>query len=98
MKVFSLYLYILILSNFFVITFQKLESTDVNNKEQKHYIYFSNIWILLSLLIFSSLYFFYKRKLNNKNFQKYIEQENSKPIIYVNNNNEIRGEYSKYIS
>ena len=75
MKVFSLYLYILILSNFFEITFQKLESSDVNNKEQKHYNYFSNIWILLSLLIFSSFYFIYKRKLNNKNFQKYIDKK-----------------------
>ena len=98
MKVFSLYLYILILSNFFEILFQKLESSDVNNKKQKHYNYFPNIWFFLSPLIFSSLYFVYKRKLNNKNFQKYIEQENSKPIIYVNNNDEIRGEYSKYIS
>ena len=57
----------------------------------------SNLFFILILFI-PFIYFFYKKRIDRKHFQKYIDQENSKPIKYINNNNEIRGEYSKYIS
>ena len=60
--------------------------------------YKSNYFIISILILISTLYFFYKRKLNHKNFEKYIKKENSKPITYINNHDEIRGDYSKYIS
>ena len=98
MKIFLIYL-LFIISNLFEITFQKIESS--NGKEDnnsKNNNYKSNFYLIFILIIISTLYFFYKRKLDQKNFQKYIEQENSKPITYINNHDEIRGDYSKYIS
>ena len=96
MKIILIYL-LFIISNLFEITFQKIESNNkIDNNDSTNYK--SNFFIISILILISTLYFFYKRKLNHKNFEKYIEQENSKPIIYINNHDEIRGDYSKYIS
>ena len=76
MKIFLMYLFFII-SNFFEITFQKIESSngkDDNNSKNNNYK--SNFYLIFILIIISTLYFFYKRKLDQKNFQKYIEQEN----------------------
>ena len=89
----------MIISNFFEITFQKMESNyNIVNNDPFINNFNSNLLIISLLILISTLYFFYKRKLNHKNFQKYIEQENSKPISYINNHDEIRGDFSKYIS
>ena len=49
------------------------------------------------MILIPVIYFFLKKRKEQKDFQKYIDQENSKPINYINNGDEIRGEYSKYI-
>ena len=96
MKIILIYL-LFIISNLFEITFQKIESNNkIDNNDSTNYKL--NFFIISILILISTLYFFYKRKLNHKNFEKYIEQENSKPITYINNHDEIRGDYSKYIS
>ena len=95
MKVVQLWLYLIISLNLIGLTFPKIE----NNNEKEAIKYNSNPNFFLILIIFIPLiYFFYKNRKDQNNFQKYIDQENSKPINYINKGDEIRGEYSKYIS
>ena len=95
MKVVQLWLYLIISLNLFGLTFPKIENN--NEKEAWKYNPKSNFFLILIIFI-PLIYFFYKNRKDQKNFQKYIDQENSKPINYINNNDEIRGNYSKYIS
>ena len=95
MKVAHLLLFLIISLNLFRLTFPKIET--YNEKETEKYTSKSNFFIILIIFI-PLIYFFFKNRKDQKNFQKYIEQENSKPINYINNNDEIRGNYSKYIS
>ena len=76
-------------------SFSKIELKD--EKEPKKINLKSNFFLFL-IIIISSIYFFIKKQKSKKDFQKYIDQENSKPINYINKGDEIRGEYSKYIS
>ena len=95
MKVAHLLLFLIISLNLFGLTFPKIET--YNEKETEKYTSKSNFFIILIIFI-PLIYFFFKNRKDQKNFQKYIELENSKPINYINNNDEIRGNYSKYIS
>ena len=94
MKVAFFKLFLLTLTNLIDITFSKKDLTD--EKESRNINLKSNFYIILMILI-PIIYFFLKKRKEQKDFQKYIDQENSKPINYINNGDEIRGEYSKYI-
>ena len=95
MKVAHLLSFLIISLNLFRLTFPKIET--YNEKKTEKYTSKSNFFIILIIFI-PLIYFFFKNRKDQKNFQKYIDQENSKPINYINNNDEIRGNYSKYIS
>ena len=88
-------LFWILLLNLLDTSFSKIELKDV--KEPKKINLKSNFFLFL-IIIISSIYFFIKKQKSKKDFQKYIDQENSKPINYINKGDEIRGEYSKYIS
>ena len=94
MKVAFFKLFLVTLSKLIDITFSKKDLTD--EKESRNINLKSNFYIILMILI-PIIYFFLKKRKEQKDFQKYIDQENSKPINYINNGDEIRGEYSKYI-
>ena len=55
-------------------------------------------YILYLVLFLLPLFLFIKNKIEQKQFQRYIDIENSKPIQYIESKDEIRGDYSKYIS
>ena len=93
MKRVILYILIIII---FLIVFVQSNSIQVNSILQNSGIPFNYIFYLLLLLL--PLFLFIKNKIAQKKFQKYIDTENSKPIQYIDNNDEIKGEYSKYIS
>ena len=89
-------LFRILLLNLIIAIFSKIELN--NEKESKKINLKSTNFCLVLIIFISSIYFFLKKRKNKKDFQKYIDQENSKPIDYINNGDEIRGDYSKYIS
>ena len=88
-------LFWILLLNLIVAIFSKIE---LNNEKESKKINLKSNFCLVLIIFISSIYFFLKKRKNKKDFQKYIDQENSKPIDYINNGDEIRGDYSKYIS
>ena len=97
MKISILNLYLVILLYLFPISLtSKLSQEEIENNSLLKNL--KSNFILIIIIFIPILYLFYKNRQKNINFQKYIEQENSKPIHYINNNDEIRGDYSKYIS
>ena len=88
-------LFIIVILNLFELIYQKIElNNDINTKK---YDSKSNLFLILTIYI-PLIYFFFKKRKELKDFQEYIKQENSKQVKYINNNDEIRGIYSKYIS
>ena len=88
-------LFWILLLNLIVAIFSKIE---LNNEKESKKINLKSYFCPVLIIFISTIYFFLKKRKNKKDFQKYIDQENSKPIDYINNGDEIRGDYSKYIS
>ena len=97
-------LYYIEISILLVVSYAILESGEQNinnlnpiiNKANSNESY--TYKLLSIILIIPFIYIFYKNKKAKKNFQKYIDQEKTKIITYYNNGDEIRGDYSRYIS